>query len=143
LLSMNRCPARSQRTVTTYSDTRGSSSAAAQPPEQRGERGAPLDPIGGHRIVIALMDVTPTPRLAARERHNPRVTGLVEMLERVRMFGILAASDMAADEAHAKLRPRRADREAILASAARRRHGLHVAEVLAEFVHVRVPRPPK
>lgn len=63
------------------------------------------------------------------------MAGRVEMLERVRVLRIFAASDMAADQTDAKLRPRGPDRETVLATLARREHGLDVAEVLAELGH--------
>jgi len=50
------------------------------------------------------------------------MTGRIEMLQRVRMDRILAASDMAAGETYAKLVPRRAKRETFLASGRARRY---------------------
>src|SRR6476646_1384837 len=106
--------------VTTYSDTvTGSPSVAAEPAEQRSERRAPLEATGRHRVVVAPVDVAPSPCLAARERRDDRMAGRVEMLERMRVLGVLATADVAADQADAELRPRGADREAILAAAAR------------------------
>jgi hypothetical protein len=61
----------------------------------------------------------------------------------MRVLGIFAAADVAAVEAYAKLRPRGADREAILAALARRRHRLNVVEVLAKLRHVRDLRSSK
>ena len=68
------------------------------------------------------MNIAPAPSLAALEGCNQRMTGRVEMLQRVRVARILAASDMAAGKTYSKLVPRRAEREAFLATARARRH---------------------
>ena len=65
------------------------------------------------------------------------MTGRIEMLQRMRVLRILAAADVATCETYAKLGPRGADREAILAPPACRSHGLNVAEMLAKLGHVR------
>ena len=55
--------------------------------------------------------------------------GCLEMPERVRMFRILAASDMAAREAHAELVPGFAQRNAFLAAVGSDRYFLNLAEM--------------
>src|ERR1700731_403 len=79
------------------------------------------------------MNIAPAPSLAALEGCNQRMTGRVEMLQRMRVAGILATSDMAAGETHAKLVPRRAKREAFLATARARRHLSNLTQVFATF----------
>ena len=59
------------------------------------------------------------------------MTGRVEMLQRVRVARILAASDVATGETYAKLVPRRAKREAFLATARARRYLSNLTHVLA------------
>ena len=77
------------------------------------------------------MNIAPAPSLAALEGCNQRMTGRVEMLQRVRVARILAASDVAAGETYAKLVPRRAKREAFLATARARRYLSNLTHVLA------------
>lgn len=60
----------------------------------------------------------------------------IEVLERVRMMRILATADMPAREADAQLRPRRSDREALLATVRPRRHVFgNLGEMLAAIGH--------
>jgi hypothetical protein len=59
------------------------------------------------------------------------MTARLEMLERMRVRRILAAPDMAARQADAKLVPLRADGEALLAAARMGGHRLHGACMLA------------
>src|SRR6266550_1858183 len=77
------------------------------------------------------MNIAPAPSLAALERCNQRMTGRVEMLQRVRVARILAASDMAAGETYSKLVPRRAKREAFLATSGARRHLSNLTHMFA------------
>ena len=79
------------------------------------------------------MNIAPAPSLAAIEGCNQRVTGCVEMLQRVRMDRIFAASDVAAGETYAKLVPRRAKREALLATARKRRYLSNLTHMFATF----------
>ena len=79
------------------------------------------------------MNIAPAPSLAAIEGCNQRMTGCFEMLQRVRMDRILAASDVAAGEAYAKLVPGRAKREALLATARARRYLLNLTHMFATF----------
>ena len=59
------------------------------------------------------------------------MTGRVEMLQRMRVARILAAADMAARETYTKLVPRRAKREAFLATARARRYLPNLAHMFA------------
>ena len=77
------------------------------------------------------MNIAPAPSLATLERCNQRMTGRVEMLQRMRVARILAAADMAAGETHAKLVPRRAKREAFLATVGARRYLSNLAHMFA------------
>jgi hypothetical protein len=79
------------------------------------------------------MDIAPAPSLTAIEGCNQRMTGRVEMLQRVRMDRILAASDVAAGEAYAKLVPWHAKREALLATVRARRYLPNLTHVFATF----------
>src|SRR6202171_2819006 len=87
------------------------------------------------------MNIAPAPSLAALEGCNQRMTARVEMLQRVRVARILAASDVAAGETYAKLVPRCAKREAFLATARARRHLsnlTHVFATLSQRYHIGV-----
>ena len=77
------------------------------------------------------MNIAPAPSLAALEGCNQRMTGRVEMLQGVRVARILAASDMAAGETYSKLVPRRAKREALLATAGARRYLSNITRMFA------------
>lgn len=77
------------------------------------------------------MDIAPAPSLATIEGCNQRMAGRVEMLQRVCMNRILAASDVAAGETYAELVPRHAKREAFLATARARRYLLNLAHMFA------------
>ena len=79
------------------------------------------------------MNIAPAPSLAAIEGCNQRMTGCVEMLQRVRMDRIFTASDVAAGETYAKLVPRRAKREALLATARARRYLSNLTHMFATF----------
>ena len=81
------------------------------------------------------MNVTPAPSLATIERCNQRMTGRVEMLKRVRIRRILAASDMATREAYAKLVPLAIERDAFLAAARARRYLSDLTYMFARFGH--------
>ena len=89
------------------------------------------------------MNIAPTPSLAALEGCNQWMTGRVEMLQRVRVARILAASDMAAGETHAKLVPRRAKREAFFTTARARRYLsnlTHMFATLSQRWHIGAPQ---
>ena len=77
------------------------------------------------------MDIAPAPSLAAIKGCNQRMTGRVEMLQRVRMDRILAASDVAAGETYAELVPRHAKRETFLATARARRYLSNLTHMFA------------
>src|SRR5512143_1017279 len=77
--------------------------------EQRAQTRRPPRPHRGRQIEIAAVDVAPAPRLAALEGGDQRVPRRLEVTKRVRVRRILAAADVAAGEAHAKLRPLRAE----------------------------------
>ena len=62
----------------------------------------------------------------------------VEMLERVRVLRVLAASDVAAGKAHAELVPGGAERETALATVRARRHLAKVDEMVTRLVHRQV-----
>jgi len=64
------------------------------------------------------------------------------MLERVRVFRVLAAADVAAGEAHAELVPARAVGQALLAAVGARRDFPDLAEVLAALAQGRDLRMP-
>lgn len=83
------------------------------------------------------MDVAPPPRFAALKRGDHRVTGRIEVRERMSVFRILAASDMTTGETDAKLIPRYPERKALLAAVGARFHGLYLAEMFTMHVHVR------
>ena len=59
------------------------------------------------------------------------MTGRIEMLQRMRVARILAAADMAARETYTKLVPRRAKREAFLATVGARRYLANLAHMFA------------
>jgi hypothetical protein len=64
------------------------------------------------------------------------MAGRVEVLKRVRVRRVLATSDVATGEAHTKLGPRFAEREAFFASIGARRRLSNLAEVFATLAHV-------
>jgi hypothetical protein len=115
-------------------------SLAASPekvPDQRTQRRSFFRP-ARHRVEITAMDVAPPPCLAAIDGGNHGMPRRIEMRERVRMFGILAAPDMTAGKADAQLVPYRLDRLALFA-AGRSRFGVpNCAEVLAPIGHGRI-----
>src|SRR6185503_20407352 len=88
----------------------GVRSSADQPAEKGGKRRPSFGQAPRHRIEIAAIDVAPAPGFAPLERGDHRVPGCVEMLERMHVFRILAASYVTAGEANPQLVPRRADR---------------------------------
>ena len=64
------------------------------------------------------------------------MTRLVEMRERMGVFRVLAASDMATGETDAQLIPSRPDGEAILAAVRARFHIPYLAKVFAVLRHI-------
>jgi hypothetical protein len=66
------------------------------------------------------------------------VTGRIEMLKRVRMLRILAASDMATRETYTELIPHCSERYALLAAVRPRLHGSNLTEMFTIFGHVRI-----
>jgi hypothetical protein len=65
------------------------------------------------------------------------VTGRFEVLERMSVFRVLAASDMTTGETDAKLIPLYPERKAFLAAVGARFHALYLADMFAMCVHVR------
>lgn len=82
------------------------------------------------------MMVAPAPCLVALEGCDHRMTGRIEMLQGVCMLRILAASDMTTGQAHAKLVPCRAEREAFLAAVGASLHLPNFTEMFATLTHV-------
>jgi hypothetical protein len=64
------------------------------------------------------MHVAPAPRFAALERRDHRVAGRIEVLQSVRVLRVLAAADVAAGEAQAKMYPGVAGLQTLLATVA-------------------------
>lgn len=64
------------------------------------------------------------------------MTGGIEMLKRMRMLRILAASDMATRETYTELIPHCSERDALLAAVRPRLHGSNLTEMFATFGHV-------
>ena len=81
------------------------------------------------------MQVAPAPCLAALEGGDDRMTRRIEVLKRMRMRRILAASDMTTRETYAKLVPRCAERDALLAAVRPRLHLSDLTEMFAAFGH--------
>jgi len=81
------------------------------------------------------MNVAPAPGLAAFEGCNQRMTGRVEVLQSMRVLRILAAPDVAAGQAYAKLIPLRPKREAFLTAVRCRRYLLNLAYMFATLGH--------
>jgi len=69
------------------------------------------------------------------------VTGRIEVLQRVCVLRIFAATDVAAGEAHAKLVPGRAAGKTLLAAVGACRDVLDLAEMLAALAQGRDLRP--
>ena len=81
------------------------------------------------------MNVAPSPGFAALEGRDERMSGRVEMLKRVGVRRVLAAADMAAGEAHAKLVPLLAECNASLAAARMGRDLLYLACMFTRLGH--------
>jgi hypothetical protein len=82
-----------------------------------------------------IIDITPAPFFARLERSDQRVLRRVEVPRRVRVFRIVAASDVAADQAQAEADPRIADRETVLAAFRARLDGANLIEMQAAVGH--------
>jgi|SRR5438128_2178883 len=111
-------------------------SSVPEPADDRRQRGAPFGQLTGHGIEIAAMHVAPAPGLAALEGGDDRVTGRIEMVKRVRMLRILAASDMTTRETDTELIPHSSERDALLAAVRPRLDGLNLTEMFTTFGHV-------
>ena len=70
-----------------------------------------------HGIEHEVVDIAVTPCLARLEGAHHRMTRRMEMLGGVAVGRVVAASDVAADEAHPKVHPACTDRETFLAPA--------------------------
>ena len=81
------------------------------------------------------MNVAPAPGLAAFEGCNQRMTGRIEVLQRMRVFRILAASDVTARQTNAKLVPLYSEREAFLTAVRRRRYWPNLVYMFATLGH--------
>jgi hypothetical protein len=81
------------------------------------------------------MNVAPAPSLVALEGCNQRMTGRVEMLKRVRVLRILAASDMTTGETYSKLVPLLPKRAAFLAAACPGRYLANLTYMFAMLGH--------
>jgi len=63
------------------------------------------------------------------------MAGRIEVLQRMRVCRVFAASDMTADQTNTKLRPWRADREALLAAVGTRLDVAYFGEMFALLLH--------
>src|SRR6266567_1617872 len=95
------------------------------------QTGASLGQQLRRQLEVPAVDIAPAPGLCALERSDHRVAGRVEMLTRVGVRGILAAADMPARQAHAKLVPLLSNREAAFAARRARRYLLDGTHVFA------------
>src|SRR5437879_9096097 len=91
-----------------------SRSSVEEAREECRQRGSPFRQQLRPDIDVAAMNVAPAPGLAAFEGCNQRMTGRIEVLQRMRVFRILAASDVTAGQTNAKLVPLHSEREAFL-----------------------------
>src|SRR5579871_1316776 len=87
-----------------------------------------------------LVDVAPTPALGLEVGFHHGMPGGVEVRRRVAADGLVATADVAADAADAKVNPRLADFQALLAAVRGRRDAREHAEVGA--AHGRPDVPP-
>ena len=83
------------------------------------------------RLDRDLIDEAPRPIFAGLEWTDDRVPGPTGMCRGMSVGGRVAATDMAARQAHSEMDPRRADQEAVFASISRRRDVMHLIEVAA------------
>src|SRR5271165_3659805 len=81
------------------------------------------------RLQVSLVDITPTPALAALDRAHHRVLGLNEMPGCVLARGGIAATHVPTDQAHAEMNPPSAGFEAFFASLGVGLHFLDQVEV--------------
>src|SRR5581483_5459548 len=78
---------------------------------------------------VRLIDVTPTPVLGGLVRGDDGVSGLVKVFGGVLVLGRVAASDVAAGQAHAKVDPAIAGFQALLPTRGARRHIANLGEM--------------
>src|SRR6266536_1976052 len=90
------------------------------------------------RLEVALIDVAPTPLLAALIRHDDRVRRGSEVFGRVLVLGVIAAADVAAAHTQPQVDPRIAELETFLTAIATRRHNLDLVKMCTGS-HVRPP----
>ena len=83
------------------------------------------------RLDRDLIDEAPRPIFARLEWTDDRVPSPFGMCRGVSVGRRVAATDMAARQAHSEMDPRRADQEAVFASIGRRRDVKHLIEVAA------------
>ena len=112
-----------------------SSEEARQEP---GQRGASPGSDFRSQLVVSAVRIAPGPRLTALEGRDYRMRRLVEMLECVPVFRILAASDVATGKTYTELVPGCSDRETALATVRARRYLPKVAEMLTRLGHSQV-----
>src|ERR1700737_356056 len=101
------------------------------------------DSKGSHRqrVQRVFVYIAEAPLLAGLQRADDRVTGGVEMLGRVLVLGRVAAADVTAAHAQAQVHPGIAHRHALLAALRPRRDSLHVLQMLAGHVQLRMVSP--
>src|SRR6266508_2992616 len=90
------------------------------------------------RLDVALIDVAPTPLLAALIRHDDRVRRGSEVFGRVLVLGVITAPDVAASHTQPQVYPRIAQLQTLLTTIATRRHDLDLVKMCADS-HVRPP----
>src|SRR5437879_3304091 len=89
---------------------------------------------------VDLIDVAPAPALPRLERGDDRMPGLLEMLGGVLVLRVVAASDVPARPAQAKMHPSVARCEAFLAAVGVERVRLHELQMSASGRHRSVLR---
>lgn len=89
-------------------------------------------------VELDLVGVTPAPALAGLERPDDRMPGLAEMGGGVLVRRAVAAADMTAGHAEAKMHPRSAHTKAVLAAVVAGRDLVDLVEMCAD-VHCHKP----
>ena len=96
-------------------------------------------PIG--QVEIHLVDIAPPPAFGWVITFDDRMSGLVEVLGRMAIWGIVAAADMAAGAADAQMHPPGPGLEALLAAVRARRDVVYRMIMRARVGHGHEPRP--
>jgi hypothetical protein len=95
-----------------------------------------MDSFSGHQFSwFHLIDITPNPGLAGFDGTDERMLCFVEVLGGVLVLGRIAAADMPADEAQAKMDPGISHLHAFLTDMSRGVAKLDLIEVGAFFLH--------